>query len=71
MKTSIWWNAINSIIIFLLWIFILFTYGEFPTFKNRISKLENNIESINYYLQYQTKPDTIVINNYFYQTNKK
>jgi hypothetical protein len=64
-KSNIWWNIVNSIAIFALWFFILFTYGEIPLIKDRISKVENKVEIIDYHLQCSTKCDTIVINNYF------
>ena len=71
-KANIWWNSANSIAIFALWFFILFTYGEFPIVKDRIEKVENKVEAIDYHLQCpSTKCDTIVINNYFQQPAKK
>jgi hypothetical protein len=71
-KANIWWNTANSIAIFALWFFILFTYGEFPLIKDRITTVENKVEAIDYHLQCpNAKCDTIVINNYFQQPVKK
>ena len=71
-KVNIWWNSANSIAIFALWFFILFTYGELPVIKDRVEKVENKVEAIDYHLQCpNTKCDTIVINNYFQQSVKK
>ena len=70
-KANIWWNTANSIAIFLLWFFILFTYGEFPLFKSRITKVENKIEAIDYHLQCPAKCDTIVVQCIQQQSLKK
>lgn len=70
-KINVWWNFANSLAIFFLWFFILFTYGEFPIFKNRITAVENKVETIDYHLKCSTKCDTIIINNYFQQSVKK
>ena len=71
-KVNIWWNIINSAAITILYFVFLFSYGEFPVIKNRITTVENKVEQIDYHLQCPvSNKDTIIINYYQQALTKK
>ncbi len=62
-KWQILWYSINTLFILLLYVWMLFTIGNFPTIYNRISDVENKVNQIDYHINCESKKDTLIIIN--------
>lgn len=71
-KMLIFWLSCITVLLVILYGWMLHSFGTFPQIKNDIISNKQQIEMLQFYIEHQSNCscDTIIINNYI-NTNKK